>query len=66
MEKSTMGKIGGVFKKYLPKNIGFCLLIFDFSKPGKANYMSNANRQDMIKALFETAYRLKENQNKTP
>jgi hypothetical protein len=38
--------------------VGFVLLVFDFNQPGVANYVSNANRADMIKALRETADRL--------
>ncbi len=40
--------------------LGFVLLSFDFCEPGIANYVSNANRKDVVKAMFETAYRLKE------
>lgn len=43
-------------------NIGFALLLFDFNNPGIGNYISNANRQDMIKALIECAERLEKNQ----
>lgn len=35
------------------KPYGFALLIFDFGDSGRMNYMSNANRTDMIKALKE-------------
>lgn len=39
-------------------NTGFCLLVFGFHQPGIANYVSNAEREDMIEALRETADRL--------
>ena len=42
----------------LPEDFGFTLLVFKFNNPGESNYISNANRQDMIKALRETADRL--------
>lgn len=32
---------------------GFCLLMFDFGKTGRMNYLSNADRGDMLKALKE-------------
>lgn len=51
-------EIGSILKKLLP-DLGFCLLIFEFHKPGISDYLSNANREDMIQALFEAAYRLK-------
>lgn len=46
------------------KGTGFCLLVFGFNAPGISNYVSNANRADMIKALRETADRLEKNQDK--
>lgn len=38
--------------------LGFALVVFEFNKPGMSNYISNAQRPDMIKALYETAERL--------
>ena len=40
--------------------VGICLLTFGLNDPSKANYVANTNREDTVKALFETAYRLKE------
>ena len=34
-----------------PKKFGFAMLVFAFGKPGMANYLSNADRPDMIKCL---------------
>lgn len=41
---------------------GYALIVFDFHDPGLSNYISNAKREDMIKALRETADRLEKNQ----
>lgn len=43
---------------------GYCitLLVWEFNKPGLANYVSNGDRSGMIKALRETADRLEKNQ----
>jgi hypothetical protein len=41
---------------------GYALIVFDFHEPGLSNYISNAKREDMIKALRETANRLEKNQ----
>lgn len=41
---------------------GFALIIFEFNEPGISNYISNAERKDMIQALSETAERLERNQ----
>lgn len=41
---------------------GFALLIFDFNKPGETNYISNADRADMIEALKETVERFEKDE----
>lgn len=46
--------------------MGFALLVFDFNNPGISNYISNADRQDMIKSLRETADRLERNHDIPP
>jgi len=38
--------------------MGFALLVFDFGRPGVSNYISNAERGDMVTALRECADRL--------
>jgi hypothetical protein len=35
------------------KGFGFALLVFDFDTPGRMNYISNAQRSDMVNALKE-------------
>ncbi|MEJ2655583.1 MAG: hypothetical protein P8012_00095 [Desulfobacterales bacterium] len=41
---------------------GFALLTFDFGGPGTGNYVSNADLDDMILALRETADKLERHQ----
>jgi hypothetical protein len=53
-----MRKLGEKIKKEIP-GLGFALLVFEFHKPGISNYLSNAQRGDMIKALEETLARWK-------
>lgn len=56
---NLMSKMGGEITKQLPKNTGFALIVFPFGDKNKfSNYISNAQRADMIKALRETANRL--------
>lgn len=43
------------------QGLGFALVVFQFNQPNIANYISNAQRGDMIKALEETVVRLKNN-----
>lgn len=63
---AAMRKVGKRIQKELP-GLGFCLLVFEFFEPGMANYLSNAQREDMIRALEETVARLKGGQDfKTP
>lgn len=49
---------------YNRHDIGFALLIFEFnSEDGLTDYISNANREDIIKYLRETAARLENKDN---
>lgn len=47
--------IGGVIQGAIPaqSGVGFALLLFDFGEAGHLTYVSNAQRADMIKALYE-------------
>lgn len=44
------------------QEMGFAIICFEFGKPGIADYISNAKREDMIKALKETLFRWEHNQ----
>jgi hypothetical protein len=36
------------------RKVGFCLMVFDFGEgPGRANYISNADRADVVTLLKE-------------
>lgn len=58
MSKEAMGKMAESVQKMLPKDFGFMILVFPFDNPGVSNYISNAQREDMVKALREAANRL--------
>jgi len=61
-----MRELGDVVSKRIP-GLGYAILIFEFHNSGIANYVSNANREDMIKCLEETLERFKSQQDfKTP
>ena len=45
--------IGQAIGKSLPEGYGFNLLIFNFGEGGATFYISNAQRDDMIKAMKE-------------
>lgn len=57
MDAQKMRELGKLVAEKT-KGQGFCLLVFPFHEGGISNYITNANREDMIKALFETAERL--------
>ena len=50
--------ISDQLKSLYGKSMGFALTIFEFYNPGVGDYVSNAERSDMIKALRECADRL--------
>ncbi len=50
--------IDEAMKQLFNHPMGFCLLVFEFGIPEMGNYVSNAERSDMILALRETAKRL--------
>lgn len=65
-DPEKMQKLGRMIVNEL-HDLGFCLLVFEFSDVGMANYISNTIRQDMIKALREAADRLEKNRDfRTP
>lgn len=55
--EETMKDVGSLIGKLLPKEWGFMLMIFDFSKKegGNTFYISNAQRADMVKHMREMA-----------
>lgn len=57
VDGQKMRDLADMVKREIP-GIGFAILVFDFHKPGIGNYVSNAEREDMILALKETVQRL--------
>lgn len=51
-------EIGRIIGGMLPKDIGFTFQLFTFGEGGWATYISNCDRQDMIRALKELIARL--------
>lgn len=64
VDAEKVKEVGRMIKNQIP-GLGFALLIFEFNKPGQCNYLSNADRSDMITAMFETATRLKNKEDAT-
>ena len=55
--ESRMRFVAASIEKLFP-GLGFCLIIFPFFKKGVGNYISNAERVDMVAELRATADRL--------
>ena len=55
--QAIAGQIGAAVDE-MNVQVGFALLVFTFGEEGFSTYVSNANREDMIKALRENADRL--------
>jgi len=51
--------VGRIIADALPAGVGFAFLAFDFGARGNIAYFSNANREDMIRALEELLARWK-------
>jgi hypothetical protein len=56
-----MRALGKMLSEEIP-GLGYALFVFEFYRPGVANYVSNAQREDMIKTLEETLARFKAKQ----
>ncbi|MDF1547142.1 MAG: hypothetical protein P1P88_04935 [Bacteroidales bacterium] len=60
MPKQTGGQemrdLAAMINKQIP-GLGFALFVFPLNEPGMANYVSNGQREDMIKMLRETLAR---------
>lgn len=67
----TCAEIGRVIgaaidAKHGTKQLGFALLMFDFGSEGTMTYVSNAERADMVKALYECAATLLAGEDQPP
>lgn len=57
VDGQKMRDLAAMVKAEIP-GFGFAIMVFDFNAPGIGNYVSNAQRDDMITALKETTSRL--------
>ena len=46
-------KVGEKIGVHLPPGFGFALILFDFGERGNLAYMSNGEREDMLRVLQE-------------
>lgn len=53
-------RIARQIQSMLPDSVGFTFLLFDFGPGGHLAYMSNADRDDMIRAMKELIAKFEE------
>lgn len=58
LENQARG-LGTAIAEALPSNIGFTLVLFDRSAKGHMAYLSNGQREDIVKMLEELVAKLK-------
>jgi hypothetical protein len=51
--RERLQELARVIETHLPPGTGFVLLEFDFGPGGRLEYISNARRADLIKAISE-------------
>lgn len=56
---ADIGRVIGQAVERQAPGTGFCLMLFDFGEGGALSYMSNGNREDMIKVLAEFRNKLR-------
>ena len=59
--EAVLKEIGQRLKSAMPKGYGFSLLVFTFGEGGNMFYTSNAQREDMIRAMQEFIEKFREN-----
>lgn len=57
--RTIAGAVGDA-SRHAGRHLGFTFLMFDFGEKGSMAYLSNANREDMIRMLTEVVQKLKE------
>lgn len=57
-EEQYLAQVGEALKNTFP-GLGFVFLLFCFDDASECNYVSNAEKEDIIKALRETANKIK-------
>lgn len=58
---AQMRSLAKFVKRKIHRTCGFCILVFPTNRPGTANYISDCDPLDMVKALRETADRIEKN-----
>jgi len=59
--KRNLKKLAKMVDMRTPTGWGFCIMIFPFKSTNEAQYICNAQREDMIKVLRQYANHLEKN-----
>lgn len=59
--EKMLREIGQMLREVCPAGFGFSLLVFSFGEGGNMFYTSNAQREDMIRAMQEFIQKFREN-----
>lgn len=51
--KETMRLLAEIIQTCIPDNFGFVMMIFDPKEHAQMNYISNCDRKDVVKMLYE-------------
>jgi len=64
--KRSAQQVARLIDERLPPGFGFALLVFSFGEHGYLTHVSNAQREDLVKVLRETADVLEANRDSPP
>lgn len=59
--EKMLNEVGKILRDATPPGFGFSLLVFSFGEGGSMFYTSNAQREDMIRAMQEFIQKFREN-----
>ncbi len=59
--EATCSSLGRTIGEVIPDGVGFAFILCDFGNEGNMAYLSNGNREDMIKMLREMATKIEGN-----
>lgn len=51
--RDLSARLAKLIQREIPPGVGFTVMVFDFGERGFTAYMSNANREDMRRAMIE-------------
>lgn len=59
--EASCASLGKTIGEVIPEGVGFAFILCDFGVEGNMAYVSNGNREDMVKMLREMAMKIEGN-----